>query len=109
MPWTCLLAEHHLPVLVAHRHELGVVVDVEELLARGLLLLAGEHRQLVVAVEVHLERLAHRVVAREQLVLDVRLAGRGQQRREPVERAKISLLTCPGRMRPGQRIIAGTR
>ena len=38
-----LLAEYQLPVLVAQGDKLSFVVDVEELLARGLLLLAG-HR-----------------------------------------------------------------
>ena len=73
-----------LPLTVAQRREVAVVGPVEELLARRLLLLALEVRQQVVAVEVDLVVAAHGRVAREQLLLDVGLAGRGQQRRQHV-------------------------
>src|SRR5262249_28756791 len=66
-----LLAEYDLPVLVAYRDELSIVVDVEELLARGFVLLTGQEWQLIVAVEMHLEGLAAGIIAREQLTLDV--------------------------------------
>jgi hypothetical protein len=48
-----LLAEHDLPIVHAHRHELAVVVEVEEIPARQLFLLSGQVRELVVAVEVN--------------------------------------------------------
>ena len=73
-----------LPLTVAQRREVAVVGPVEELPARRLLLLALEVRQQVVAVEVDLVVAAHGRVAREQLLLDVGLADRGQQRRQHV-------------------------
>ena len=52
---------------------------------RGLLLdLAGQVRQQVVAVDVHLEGLVADRVAGLQLLDDVRLAGGGEERRQPV-------------------------
>jgi hypothetical protein len=63
-----LLFEHGLPVLVAESDDVAVVVEVDELLARTALLLPGEVRKLVVAVEVNLERLASCLVSGEQLV-----------------------------------------
>ena len=50
-----LLLEHELPVFVAQGDEIAVVVEVDELLARAALLLAGQVRKLVVAVEMDLE------------------------------------------------------
>ena len=105
-----LLHEHHLPVVVAQRDEIAVVVEVDEALARALLLLAGEVGQQVVAVDVHLERLAGRLVAllaasrrcparrpRRGTSAASRGAGRSRWRRRP-----------PGSC-PGQRTISGTR
>ena len=78
-----LLHEHRLPLLVAKAGEVAVVGPVEEFAAL-VRALAGEQVALVVAVEVNLEGLAGGIVALQQLVLDVRLAGRGDQRRRPV-------------------------
>ena len=56
-----------------------------------------------------LEGLAAEIGAFDQAILDVGVASGGNQRREPVEAEIISLDTSPALMRPGQRIIAGTR
>ena len=77
-----LLEEHDLPLIVAQAGEVAVVGPVEELLA--LVGPAGEQVALVVAVEMDLEGLAARVVAVEQLLLDVRLARGRRQGRQPV-------------------------
>src|SRR6185436_17368817 len=50
-----LFLEDELPVVVAQADQLGVVVEVEELLARTLLRLAGQERQQILAVEMDLE------------------------------------------------------
>jgi hypothetical protein len=49
-----LLQEDQLPVVVAQRGEVAVVGEVEDLVARALVGLAGEQRQDVVAVQVDL-------------------------------------------------------
>ena len=67
--------EVHLPVVVAQREQVALAV-VEELVAGGLIDLAGQVRQLVVAVEVHPEVLVAGLVALQQLLLDVRHARR---------------------------------
>jgi hypothetical protein len=79
--------EHHLPILVAQGHDVAIVVQVDELLARAALLLAHEVRKLVIAVEMDLEGLGSGLVALEKFVLDIRVAGGRQQGRHPVERA----------------------
>ena len=50
-----LLGEHHLEVVVAHRHQVAFVAEIEELLTRIFRGLAGQVRQQVVAVEMHFE------------------------------------------------------
>jgi hypothetical protein len=47
-----LFAEHQFPIFVAHRHHWHVIFDVKVLLALRFLLLRGQERQLVVAVEI---------------------------------------------------------
>ena len=82
------LVLHHeveLPVVVAKPHQVAFVGEVEELLARPLLFLTGQVRQEVVAIQMVLVGLAVRLIAREQLLLDVRVAGDGEQGRRPVE------------------------
>ena len=49
-----LLGEHDLVLLHAQRHQIAIVAPVDEALARALLL-AGQERQKVEAVEMHLE------------------------------------------------------
>ena len=78
-----LLHEHRLPLLVAKAGKVAVVGPVEEFAAL-VRALARKQVALVVAVEVNLESLAGGIVALQQLVLDVRLAGRRDQRRRPV-------------------------
>src|SRR6516165_5663757 len=78
-----LLQEHGLPLLVAQASEVAVVGPVEELadLVRPP---ASELITLVVAVEMNFEGLAGGIVALQELVLDVWLAGGSDQRRRPV-------------------------
>ena len=75
--------ERRLPLLITQAGQVAVVGPVEELAAL-VRASAGEQIALVVAVEVNPEGLAGGGVALQQLVLDVRLAGRGDQRRRPV-------------------------
>ena len=82
-----MLLEDDLPVFEAQGHEVAVVIEVDELLARALVLLAREIGQLVIAIEVDLEGLCPRLMALEQLFLDVRLARRGHERRQPIQPA----------------------
>src|SRR5258705_9172659 len=82
-----LLLEHELPVFVAERDEIAIIVEVDELLARATVLLSGEVRELVIAVEMHLPGLAAGLVSLQQLVLDVGIAGGRHQGRQPVEGA----------------------
>ena len=49
-----LLEEQDLPVAESQRHQIAVVGDVEEMLSRALVRLAGQVRQLVVPIEMHL-------------------------------------------------------
>ena len=104
-----LLGEDDLPLVVAQPDERAVVVEVEELLARAGRF-AGERIGDVVAVEMHLEGLVADLHALEQLLLHVRA-----RRRRPAASAaclrgqKMSLLTVPGLMTPGQRMAQGTR
>src|SRR5580692_7922837 len=49
-----LLAEHKLPVVDAQRHDVAVVVEVDEAPARGMVLLSGQVRELIVSVEMDL-------------------------------------------------------
>ena len=58
-----LLHEHDLPVVEPQSEHVAVVGEVDEALARALLVLSGQIRQEVEAVDVDLERLAARVVA----------------------------------------------
>ena len=82
-----LFQEHRLPLLVAQARKIAVVGPVEEF-APFVRALAGEQVTLVVAVEVNPEGLAGGGVALQQLLLDVRLAGRGDQRRAPSPRPR---------------------
>ena len=60
---------------VTRRNQVAVVGEVEERDPRACLLLSGQIRKQVVAVEMHLERLAGGLVSVEQLLLDIGLAG----------------------------------
>ena len=82
-----LFGEDELPVLVTQGEQVAVVAEIEELPARALRFLAGEVRQDVVAVEVDLVGHVAHVVALEQLLLHVGVAGGGKQRRQPVQPA----------------------
>src|SRR5882762_7800870 len=79
-----LLLEDRLPVFVAQRHQVAVIAPVEELLARPFPALALEVRQQVVAVQVDLEGPVSHAVALPQLGSDVRIADRGEERRQHV-------------------------
>src|SRR5262249_17996908 len=80
-----LLAEHKFPVVVTHRDEDTIVIEVIELVSRSLRLLSGEIWQLIVAVEVNLEGLAAYIGTLEQLVLDIGVAGCRKQRWKPIK------------------------
>ena len=71
-----LLQEHELPVVVAQRRQLLVVVEVEERLARALRRLPRQVGHEIVAVEMDLVGHVADLVALEQLVLHVGVAGR---------------------------------
>ena len=81
-PMRLLFHEDRLPLVVAKSGEVAVVGPVEEFAAL-VGALAGEKVALVVTVEVNLEVLSGGVITRQQLVLDVGLAGRRDQRRAP--------------------------
>ena len=82
-PMRLLFHEDRLPLVVAKSGEVAVVGPVEELAAL-VGALAGEKVALIVAVEVNLEVLPGGVITRQQLVLDVGLTGRRDQRWRPV-------------------------
>ena len=104
-----LLQEHRLPLIIAKAGKVAVVGPVEEFAAL-VRALAREKVALVIAVEMHLEVLARRVIALQQLVLDGGLAGRGDQCRCPILRGEdVVDLGMRGGTSPGQRTIAGTR
>ena len=72
-----------LPVAVAQRGKVPVIGEVEHLLpcaGPG----AGQQRQLVVAVQMHLVGAGADLVAGQQLLLDLCLPGGGEQRRHPI-------------------------
>ena len=105
-----LLHEHELPVVEPQRGEVAVVGDVEEVLARALVGLAGDVGQLVVPVEVHLVGGAAEVGARR--------AACSAMSGTPAAASSVTnqslwltmpLSTVPAGMWPGQRTIAGTR
>ena len=79
-----LLHEDDLPVVEPQREHVAVVGEVDEPLPRALVDLAGQVRQQVVAVDVDLEGRVADSCARLQLLDDVRLAGGGEERRQPV-------------------------
>ena len=79
-----LFREHHLPIVVAQCHDLLVVVAVDERLPRALLDFAGQIRHQIIAVEVDLIGHVADRVALQQLVLDVGIAGHGEEGRQPV-------------------------
>src|SRR6185437_10456417 len=60
-----LLFKDRFPAFIAHGNEIGVVIEVDELLTRAMVLLTGEIRKLVITIEVHFERLPAYVVAFE--------------------------------------------
>src|SRR5262245_8345069 len=81
-----LLAEDHFPVLVPQRDELAVVIEIEERLARRLGFLAFEIGEDVETVEMVLVGHIAELPALQQAIRHVSIAGRRQQRREPIER-----------------------
>lgn len=68
-----LLLEDDFPILVAKRHQVAIVVEIEESISGALGLPAGEVGQLVVAIEMNLEGLRTGLMALEQLLLDIRI------------------------------------
>jgi len=76
--------EGYFPLVETHRHEVGVVAEMEEFAARTFGDLAFEERLEVVAVQMVLEGLAARLVAGEQLLFQIRIASGRDERRHPV-------------------------
>src|SRR4029453_7735335 len=74
----------------------AVIVEVDKLFARTGRLLCRQIWKLVVAVEMDFEGLAARLMALEQLLLDVRIASGCHQRRQPVESADHLILYRAG-------------
>ena len=73
-----LLQENRLPLLVSKAGKVAVVCPVEEFAAL-VRTFAAEKISLVITVQMNLEVLARRIVALQQLVLDVGLTGRRDQ------------------------------
>ena len=80
-----MLGKHHLPVVIAQSSQVAIIREIEKLLARAFRLLTGQVRQLVVTVKVDFVGFAIRRITFEQLFLDVRHTGDGQQRRRPIQ------------------------
>jgi hypothetical protein len=72
--------KNDLPIVVAQRHELLVVVDVEKPLSRTLFYLAGEIRHQVMAIEVDLVGCVPNRIALHQLFGDLGIASHRQDR-----------------------------
>ena len=106
-----LLHEHDLPVLGPHAEHVAVVGEVDHPAPRALVHLAGQVRQQVVAVDVDLVGHVAGLVARLQLLDDVRLAGGGEERRQPVmvlddlvgDRARLDLAGPADHLRDPER------
>ena len=79
-----LLLEHDLPVLRPDAEHVAVVGEVDHPAARALVHLAGQVRQQVVAVDVHLVGHVAGLVALLELLDDVRITRGGQERRQPI-------------------------
>ena len=78
--------------------------------SRGLFCgLPGQVGDEVVAVEMDLVGHVADLVALEQLLLHLRVAGHGQKGRQPVEVGDDLVGHLPGLILPGQRTMAGTR
>ena len=83
-PRLFLLGEDHLPVFETQCLQIAIIGKVEEFLTGPLLLLAGQVRHEIVAVQVHLKGLVARRVALLQFFFDLRVACNRQQSRQPV-------------------------
>jgi hypothetical protein len=79
------LAEHGIPIAVPKRHEDAVIVVIGEIGPVAFSRLPSQKRQLVIAVEMDLEGARSNGLALQEAVLDRRVAGGRQQRREPVD------------------------
>ena len=106
-----MFAEDQLPVAIPHRDEITVIIEVVEVVTRALRALPVRIVQLVVAIQMVLERgvAALGLPAYEQAILHRRVSGGGEQSREPISPEKICRETSPALILPGQRTTAGTR
>src|SRR5215469_6514847 len=82
--WGLLFAEDKLPISKAYRHELTVVIDVDEPLTIRVLLFPSQVRKLIISIEMYLVGPIADLPTGKQPVLDAGIAGRGQQGWEPV-------------------------
>ena len=82
-PFGLLLQENRLPLVVAKTGKVAVVGPVEEF-ATFVRPFAGKKVALIVTVEMNFEVLARRIIALQQLFLDVGLASSGDQCSRPI-------------------------
>ena len=96
------LAEYDFPVSGTEANELAVVVEVEELLARRFILLAGQVGKLVVAVEMHVVGAPSGLPSSKQSILDAGVARGGEQGWEPINSREYLVrdAACPDVARP---------
>src|SRR5262249_27279218 len=93
-PAAGLVGEAILEVVDAHRGQRGFS-EIENLVTLGRAL-AGDQVELIVAVEMHLEGLVADLLAGQQFVRNVRIAGGSDEVREPVDPGDDAVLHLAG-------------
>jgi hypothetical protein len=93
--------KHSFPVIEPKGDQHSVVVEVGELLPRGLGLLSRQKRQLIVTVEMDLERLSTEVGALEQALRDIALSPAAARKVGNQSRPENTMADAAGR-RPGR-------
>src|SRR5277367_3932506 len=79
-----LLHENYLPIVETQRYQVAIVIEVDEALSWAVFVFSSQIRNKVVAINVHTEMLACRVVPLLQLLDNVRFARHGKNGRQPV-------------------------
>ncbi len=72
------------PVVHPDCQKVAIVAEIEEEIPRAFLHLTSQIGQHIEAVEVYGEVLVASLVAIEEFLLDIRLSGRGQKRRQHI-------------------------
>jgi hypothetical protein len=104
-----VLQEHDLPPIIAQAGEVAVVGPVKILLAFARPV-AGQQIALVIAIEMNFEGLARRLVTGQEFcVMFASPAAAVTNVGTQSSCETISLISVPGLMTPGQRIMPGTR